>query len=53
MGIYSVIKPRKTTIKAASITSSNADIAIKKEGVDRIATITAIVAVTKMSLLAT
>ena len=45
LGICFVTKPRKTTIKVASITSSNADIAIKKEGVDRIATTTTTVVV--------
>ena len=52
LGTCSATKPRKTTAKAASTTSSNADIAVKKEGVDRTATTTT-AAATKMSLPAT
>ena len=51
MGTCSATK-RKTIIKTTSITSSNADIAIKKERVDRTATITATVVVAEISLLA-
>ena len=48
LNIYFAIKPRKTTIKVASITISNADIAIKKEGIDCTTTIV----VVEISLLA-
>ena len=48
MGTYSATKPRKTTIKVASTTSNNADIAIKKKGID--IAITATVAVVENSL---
>ena len=59
MSTYSVTKS-KTTIKVSltplstfGINSSNIDIAIKKEGVDRTATITVIIAAIEISLLAT
>ena len=45
LGTYSVTKPRKTTIKVASTTISNTNIALKKKGVDNTTTTITVVVI--------